>query len=1059
MADEDNIDDWKRFKEAGFLDEAALERRDREALVEKLSQLEQDLFDYQHNMGLLLIEKQEWTSKFEGLQEELAEAQEIFKRSQTAHRVALSEGEKRVDNLVKALDTEKKCVLDLEKALRDVLEEQGRVKLSSELKLANANSLVDGIKERSIEVEKNICDAEAKLAEVNSKYTAMEMKLQELATRESVLQRERLSLATEQETHKATFYRQREELIEWERKLKGGEERLSELRRTLYQREEKANEKGRTMKERERSVEEMQQKIDSANLELKEREGSVNKRLADLVMKENEAGNMKWILEEKEKKLLALEEKLAARERMEIQAIIDEQRVALDNKMQEFELELEEKRKSFDKELRSKIGEVEKRELEINHCEEKIRMREETWQKKVEKVKENEKDLEAKIKAVKEKEKELKSEEKKQRLEKQRLLKEKENLQIIKGEIDQIKTETNQQELRIVEEREKLKIAKEERSEHLRLQSELKQQIDSSRYQEELLLKDSEDLKQQRDNFEKEWEVLDKKRAEINELQRKLGEEKTKFVKLQLSEEEKLRKEQSGMQNYIEEQLKAITLQKESFESTMKHEKSMLSEQAKNDHSKMLREFEHQKMKMETDIRSKYDKMLKNLQERMNAFEEQKERELNDIRRTKEEAAKEMEEIRSEQRALEKENQEIAVEKNKLKDQQLEMSKDINELNVISSRFKDRRQFVHERNQFLAFVEKLKNCNGCGELMREFVLSDFNLLDSVDERVLSVTRLADEPFIKQHVNAGVSGSTDIKGSQGVCSDHPGSTGKMSWLRKCSSKILSISPTKKNEGKDLLPGHLVSKEPGQHSALAGELQPRLGTPSESLLGQQPLSEQSFLEDSKEQEDPETSQQSELKSIRRKPGRKPKSGLNRTRTMQAVVKEAKEFLGDNLEEPEPSQSMQSLEENAGTSNPNKRRTRSYASNRARESELDAADSEECHNTTIVGRREKRQRSVAPVHLTPYNLRRHKTSGAATPVPASSDLNTGEEATSDPKIGEEATSDAKTIEEIREEAEEEDGGTIFEEGGDDSESDSDSEHPVEVSVAKKVWTFFTT
>ncbi|KAL8543803.1 hypothetical protein ACS0TY_004385 [Phlomoides rotata] len=199
-------------------------------------------------MGLLLIEKKEWNFKFEELMEDLADATDTLKREQTAHYTAMLEVEKREDNLKKALGVERQCVLVLRPMPWSQVLKRNHWRLKQKSKLH---------------------EADAKVAEVSRRTSEIQRKFHELMALENSIRRERPFFSKERETHDSAIFKQREDLREWEHKLKEVEERLAESRRLLNQREERANGIDNTLKEKQNELANLQKKIEIANSSLK----------------------------------------------------------------------------------------------------------------------------------------------------------------------------------------------------------------------------------------------------------------------------------------------------------------------------------------------------------------------------------------------------------------------------------------------------------------------------------------------------------------------------------------------------------------------------------------------------------------------------------------------------------------------------------------------------------------------------------------------------------------------------------------------------------------------
>lgn len=982
---------------------------DRELLVERISSLEKELYDYQFNMGLLLIEKKEWNSKLKELSQDLQEVRDALEQEKSAHFIAISEAEKREDNLRKALGVEKECVFDLEKSLREMRAEHAEIKFIADSKLAEANALVASIEEKSLEVEARLRAADAKSAEMNRKSLEMDRKSKDLEAQESALRRDRLSLISEKELHESTLSKQREDLREWEKKLHEGEERLAKSQRIVNEREQRSNETDRILRQKEKELEDTQKNIEASNVTLRIKEDDINCRLANINLKEKEYDAMRMNLDLKEKELTVWEEKLNDKEKVEIQKCLEEHNATLELKRREFDVELDEKRKSFEAGLQNRMMELEKKEVEISHMEEKLAKHEQALEKKTEKLREKEKEYELKLKGLKEREKSVKSDEKNLEKEKGQLECERERLLSMKAEVEKIRADNEEELQKIHEETNRLKVTEEERSEYLRLQSELKHEIDQYRLQKELLLKEADDLRQQKETFEREWDQLDLKKTDIEKELKNLTKQKEEISRLQQIEEEKLKNEKQATEEYIQRELEALKLAKESFDIQIETEKSDLAEKSQSERNQMFLDFELRKKELEADMQNQLEQKENNFLERKKLFEEERERELSNINYLREVAHGEMEEMKLQRSKMEKEKQEAAENTKHMERQQLEMREDIDVLVDLNSKLKSQReQFVEERRRFVNFVEKLRSCQNCGEMVSEFVLSDLQSLAEIENiEVPSLPKSADD-IVQGSPDGNLVSRQNTEVSLANEPKSLVSGGTVSWLRKCTSKIFKISPGRKIESED-------AHASGEVATLSVE-KDRIEESSEGIPGPENEEELSFaivsdsfavqnthshndLVEAEAEKDlsvdnqsnidskaPEDSQLSDSKGGQQKLRKRGRPRIKRNKSVIAVVKDAKNILGESLNVEEIEYPNGTAEDSADINNetrkPSSRRMPARKRNHVQTSQMTESKNEGDSESEVQGQpKRRRQKAIPPAREPRYNLRRPKGGVAAT------------------------------------------------------------------------------
>ncbi|KAF2283814.1 hypothetical protein GH714_016128 [Hevea brasiliensis] len=326
---------WKRLKEVGF-DEDSIRIRDKAALTAYIAKLESEIFDLQHHMGLLILERNDFTSKYEQIKASSEAAELKQKRDQAAHLSALAGAIKREESLKKALGVEKECMTSIEKALHEMRAESAETKFAAECKLADARSMVE-------DAQKKYMDSEAKLlaAEASQYHRAAERKLQEVEAREDDLGRRVTAFKAE---HIDTFI-QREDYVA---------SKCQELNRL-----EKELENSKTRIEKE--LRDLHDKI--SNLEL---------TVASLTQREAAVIEREALLNKREQELLDFQEKLTGKESVEIQKVIANHEIVLKTRKSELEAELEMNCKLVEDEIEAKRRAWELRELDLKRREDML---------------------------------------------------------------------------------------------------------------------------------------------------------------------------------------------------------------------------------------------------------------------------------------------------------------------------------------------------------------------------------------------------------------------------------------------------------------------------------------------------------------------------------------------------------------------------------------------------------------------------------------------------------------------------------------------------------------
>ncbi|XVF59202.1 hypothetical protein PTKIN_Ptkin07bG0256500 [Pterospermum kingtungense] len=788
---------WKQLKEAGF-DEESIRKRDKAALIAYIAKLETELFDHQHHMGLLILERKELASKYEQVKASTEATGIMHKRDEAAHVSALAEAKKREDGLKKALGVEKECLASIEKALHEMRAEYAETKVAAESKLFEAHRMIEDAQKKFAEAEAKFHAAKSLETEASLFQRAAKRKLEEVEAREHDLSRHIVLLKNDSDAKEKEIILERQLLSERQKIVQQEHERLLDGQASFNQREENISSRNQELNRLEKELEASRADIEKERRALKDEKSNLDLILSSLSKRQEAVIEQEALLCKKEQELLLSQEKLANKESDEIRKVIASHETVLRTRKSELEAELETRCKMVEDEIEKKRRAWELKEMDINHREELICEREHDIEVQTRMLVEKEKDVAEKSKLIDEREKNVDAFEKELELKRVLLEKEKEEISKMKVELQKSLSSLEDKRNQVDCAKEKLETMRSETHELSTLELKLKEELDLVRAQKLELMADADRLKVEKAKFETEWELIDEKREELQKEAAYVREEREAVSKFLKDERDSLRRERDLMRQQHNKDVELLNREREGFMKKVVVEHSDWFNKIQQERNDFLLGIETQKRELENCIQKRREELESSLKEREEAFEREKKIELQHINALKERGEKELEQATSEMKRLDAERIEIKLDRERRESEWAELNKSIQELKVQRLKLKQQRELLHaDRKEIHAEIEELKKLGDLKAAVDNMTVAQMQ--HSIIERswqkaserknlkLQSVMQNASYDSGKNMVVADNGNGFNSPMSKPASASSP-SSARFSWIKRCSELI-------------------------------------------------------------------------------------------------------------------------------------------------------------------------------------------------------------------------------------------------------------------------------